>query len=71
MAAFTLFVRASVADNSLNFDQCRFAAVRLRFGKCFTQCRKIVAVFYAQHLPAIGFKAFSNIFGERKIQLAV
>ncbi|MNI72339.1 hypothetical protein D3C73_1282750 [compost metagenome] len=71
VSAFTLLVRASVADNSLHFNQGWFAAVRLCVSNSLAQCRKIVAVFYAQNLPAVCFKTLRNILRECQVQLTV
>ncbi|MNE51065.1 hypothetical protein D3C80_1456740 [compost metagenome] len=71
MAAFTLFVRASVADNGFNFDQGRLACIGLCISNSLSQSRKIVTVLNAQNLPAVSFKTLCNILGERQVQLAV
>ncbi|MOA17995.1 hypothetical protein D3C78_1382800 [compost metagenome] len=71
MSAFAALVRASVADNGFNFDQCRFSQICLSLSNGLGQCSQIVAVLYAQHLPAIAFKTLLNALGIRQAQLAV
>ncbi|MNY30647.1 hypothetical protein D3C86_1647640 [compost metagenome] len=71
VAAFTLFVRASVTNNSLHFDKCRTVKVFLPFFNCSCNSTQIITVFNEQRLPAISIETLSYILREAQVKLAI
>ncbi|MNV47877.1 hypothetical protein D3C71_1397590 [compost metagenome] len=71
MAAFTLFVRATITNYSFHFDQSRFASLSLSFSNRFGNSRKIISVFNAKYLPTISIKTLSHVLGEGKVQFTI
>ncbi|MNM86651.1 hypothetical protein D3C81_988110 [compost metagenome] len=71
VAAFTLFVRASVSDYGLHFDKSWTSCILLTFFNRCCDCAQVVTVFHQQGLPAISIETLSDILGEAQVKLTV
>ncbi len=65
------FVRRAEADNGFAHQQRRFVAYRFRFVNRLRDSVRVVAVYAAHHVPAVGFKALRGIVGEPAVDMTV
>src|SRR5208283_531838 len=70
-ASCVLFMRCPVSDVTVDNDQRGAIFGVLKGSECASQSLKVVCIANARYIPPVSKKACRNVFGERKVGIAL